>query len=387
MGPYQRVAELGVKVSPYLEYQREPDALIISLKDDWTFNNVDVLEAALRRIDAGAARQVTFQCGGLQNFDLAGAWILCRKSKEFESEGRKTQFLRFKTAHFKFLKNVTEIRDAAVTAEVIRVRPDGSPARLANMLERVGREAVSKVEDIGHIAHAILSGVTHPSRLALTETVRQIEHTGARAVPIVSLISFLMGLVLAYQGANQLAEFGAEIFVADLVTVSMLREMGVLLAGIMAAGRSGSAFAASIGAMKLNEEIDALRAMGLNPNQILIAPRVIALLISLPFLTVLGMLAGMVGGWTLSVLVLDISTVQYLERTASTAEINDFLVGFVKAPVFALLIAGVATLRGMQVNASAERLGRLTTTAVVQAIFLIILADAIFTVIFSSLDI
>jgi phospholipid/cholesterol/gamma-HCH transport system permease protein len=203
----------------------------------------------------------------------------------------------------------------------------------------------------------------------------------------VALISFLMGFVLAYQGAIQLSEFGAEVFVADLVTVSMLREMGVLLAGIMAAGRSGSAFAASIGVMKLNEEIDALRVMGLNPSQILIAPRVVGLLISLPFLTVLGTLAGIVGGLTLSALVLDISAVQYIERTAGSAEIQDFLVGLVKAPVFALLIAGVGTLRGIQVSASAEQLGRLTTTAVVQAVFLIILADALFTVVFSSLGI
>ncbi len=144
------------------------------------------------------------------------------------------------------------------------------------ILETVGRTAAASIEDIGRIARAILSGVTHPSRLALDETIRQIEHTGARAAPIVMLIAFLMGVVLAYQGANQLAEFGAEIFVADLVTVSMLREMGVLLAAIMAAGRSGSAFAASIGVMKLNEEIDALRVMGLNPNHVLVAPRVLA---------------------------------------------------------------------------------------------------------------
>jgi phospholipid/cholesterol/gamma-HCH transport system permease protein len=376
-----------VKVSPYLESRRETDALVVSLKQDWTFDNVDVLDDALRQIDPGEAAQVTFQCGGLQHFDLAGAWILFRKARELESEGRKTQFLRFKAAHFKFLQHVTDIQDAAVAAEGTAAPGDRGSARLANTLEKVGREAVSRLEDIGHIAHAILDGVTRPSRLAFAETVRQIEHTGARAVPIVALVTFLMGVVLAYQGANQLASFGAQIFVADLVTVSMLREMGVLLAGIMAAGRSGSAFAASIGAMKLNEEIDALRVMGLNPNQILVAPRVIALLISLPLLTVLGMAAGIVGGWMLSVLVLDISTAQYVERTASSADMNDFLVGFVKAPVFAVLIAGVGTLRGMQVNASAERLGRLTTTAVVQAIFLIVLADAIFTVVFSTLDI
>ncbi len=374
-------------MSPYFEYQRESDALTISLKEDWTFSHASELDKALRDIQGDDAQQITFQCGGLQNIDLAGAWVLFRKSQEFESEGRQTQFLGFKAAHFKFLKNITDIRDSAVAAQASDSGVAADPGRLVQLLERVGRAAASGIEDVGRIAQAVLSGVVHPSRLALTETIRQIEHTGARAVPIVALISFLMGLVLAHQGANQLAEFGAEVFVADLVTVSMLREMGVLLAGIMAAGRSGSAFAASIGVMKLNEEIDALRVMGLNPNQILIAPRVIGLLISLPFLAVVGTLAGIVGGLTLSTLVLDISAVQYIERTADAAEIQDFLVGLVKAPVFALLIAGVGTLRGIQVSASAEQLGRLTTTAVVQAVFLIILADAVFTVVFSSLGI
>ncbi len=374
-------------VSPYFEYQREPDALTISLKDDWTFSNAQELDDALHDVEGNGARQITFQCGGLQNIDLAGAWVLFRRSKELEAEGRETQFLGFKAAHFKFLQNITDIRDSAVAVRSAESAVLTESGRLGQILETVGRTAAAGIEDIGRIARAILSGVTHPSRLALDETIRQIEHTGARAAPIVMLIAFLMGVVLAYQGANQLAEFGAEIFVADLVTVSMLREMGVLLAAIMAAGRSGSAFAASIGVMKLNEEIDALRVMGLNPNHVLVAPRVMGLLISLPFLAVLGMLAGMFGGMALSVLALDISALQYIERTAASADIQDFLVGLVKAPVFALLIAGVGTLRGLQVSGSAEQLGRLITTAVVQAVFLILLADAIFTIVFAKLGI
>ncbi len=374
-------------VSQYFEYQREPDALTIGLKDDWTFSNAQELDDALHDVQGNGARQITFQCGGLQNIDLAGAWVLFRRSKELEAEGRETQFLGFKAAHFKFLQNISDIRDSAVAVRSAESATVSESGRLGQVLETVGRTAAASIEDIGRIARAILSGVTHPSRLAFDETIRQIEHTGARAAPIVMLIAFLMGVVLAYQGANQLAEFGAEIFVADLVTVSMLREMGVLLAAIMAAGRSGSAFAASIGVMKLNEEIDALRVMGLNPNHVLVAPRVIGLLISLPFLAVLGMLAGMFGGMALSVLALDISALQYIERTAASADIQDFLVGLVKAPVFALLIAGVGTLRGLQVSGSAEQLGRLITTAVVQAVFLILLADAIFTVVFAKLGI
>ncbi len=374
-------------MSPYFEFQREPDALTISLKDDWTFGNAQELDDALRDVQGDHAQKITFQCGGLQNIDLAGAWVLFRRSQEFEAEGRDTQFLGFKAAHFKFLQNITDIRDSAIAAQSAEPVMLPESDRFRQMLETVGRAAATGIEDVGRIAHAILSGVSHPSRLALDETIRQIEHTGARAVPIVMLVAFFMGVVLAYQGANQLAEFGAEIFVADLVTVSMLREMGVLLAAIMAAGRSGSAFAASIGVMKLNEEIDALRVMGLNPNHVLVAPRVVGLLISLPFLAVFGMLAGMFGGMALSVLALDMSAVQYIERTAASATIQDFLVGLVKAPVFALLIAGVGTLRGMQVSGSAEKLGRLTTTAVVQAVFLVVFADAIFTVVFSSLGI
>ena len=370
-------------MSPYFESQRERDALTISLKDDWTFGNTKKLDAALNEVEGDGAQQITFQCGGLQNIDLAGAWVLFRKSQEFESEGRDTQFQGFKAAHFKFLKNVSDIREAAAAEQGVESSGSADSPRLTELLETVGRAAATRIEDVGRIAHAVLSGVTHPSRLAVKETVRQIEHTGARAVPIVTLIAFLMGVVLAYQGANQLAEFGAEVLVADLVTVSMLREMGVLLAAIMAAGRSGSAFAASIGVMKLNEEIDALRVMGLNPNHVLIAPRVVGLLISLPFLAALAMLAGILGGCTLSVLALDMSVVQYIERTAASADIQDFVVGLVKAPVFALLIAGVGTLRGIQVSGSAEQLGRLTTAAVVQAVFLIVLADAVFTVVFS----
>jgi phospholipid/cholesterol/gamma-HCH transport system permease protein len=217
----------------------------------------------------------------------------------------------------------------------------------------------------------------------LRETVRQIDQTGVKGIPIVFLISFLMGLVMAYQGALQLEKFGATIFVVDMVSISVLREMGVLLAAIMVAGRSGSAFAASLGVMNLNEEIDALRVMGLNPNQILILPRVFGLLIALPLLTLVADLAGLAGGMLLSTTVLDIGAIQFTERVLNGVDLKTFLVGISKAPVFALLIAGVATLRGMQVKSSADELGRLTTVAVVQSISLIIVADGIFTVIFA----
>ncbi|MEM9316052.1 MAG: ABC transporter permease, partial [Pseudomonadota bacterium] len=200
---------------------------------------------------------------------------------------------------------------------------------------------------------------------------------------VVALIGFLMGLVMAYQGALQLKQFGATVFVVDLVAISVLREMGVLMAAIMVAGRSGSAFAASLGVMNLNQETDALRVMGLNPNRILIAPRVLALVLALPLLTIVANVAGLAGGWVVCSTLLDMSASLFLQRLTDAADLSTLLVGLSKAPVFALLIGAVATLRGMQVESSAEELGRMTTVAVVQAIFLIVLADGVFTVIFA----
>ena len=254
-------------------------------------------------------------------------------------------------------------------------------------LESLGKAATSALQDVGFITTTVLQGITRPSSLAFRETIRQVYQTGVRAIPIVCLISFLMGVVIAYQGATQLAKFGADVFVADLVTISVLREMGVIMAAIMVAGRSGSAFAASLGVMKLNQELDALRVMGLNPNQVLVAPRVLGLIIALPLLTGFADFSGLAGGLFLSTFVLDISVVQFMDRAADSADLTTLLVGLVKAPVFAFLIGAVGTLRGLQVTSSAEELGRLTTMAVVQAITLIVMADAVFTFIFVRLGI
>ena len=365
----------------YLESESTAAEMAISLKKDWVFDNVSALRSALDEVDAGDASHVTFQCGGLQTIDIAGAWVLFRKSEDLKATGRITEFRGFKAAHFKFLENITGVTDTVATNDAIADAVDAGRSR--KVLESLGYAATRGFEDIGFIAHAIFEGAKRPSVLMLKETIRQIEQAGVRAMPIVFLISFLMGLVIAYQGALQLEKFGATIFVVDLVTISVLREMGVLLAAIMVAARSGSAFAASLGVMNINQETDALRVMGLNPNQVLVLPRILALLVALPLLTVLADLAGLLGGMLLSTVVLDIGATQYVERVTSGANLQTFMVGFSKAPVFALLIGGVATLRGLQVKSSAEELGRLTTVAVVQSIFLVIFADGVFTVIFA----
>jgi len=370
----------------FLNADRDDHSVTVSLKGDWVFSNVPDLETALADVATGAAGAVTFQCGGLQNIDTAGAWVLFRKSQILESQGRHIDFRGFKAAHFTFLKSITEVGGSAVSTDHDEA-PSVDQQRIQRGLASLGRAATSGLQDIGFIAMTVLQGITKPSGLAFRETVRQVYQTGVRAIPIVSLISFLMGVVVAYQGATQLAKFGADVFVADLVTVSVLREMGVIMAAIMVAGRSGSAFAASLGVMKLNEELDALRVMGLNPNQVLVAPRVLGLIVALPLLTGFADLAGLAGGLFLSVTVLDISMVQFIDRAADSADLTTLFVGLVKAPVFAFLIGAVGTLRGLQVTSSAEQLGRLTTMAVVQAIALIIVADAVFTIVFIRLGI
>ena len=370
----------------YLQTAVADDVLTVSLKSDWLFGNVPQLERSLGDIAASTATHVTFQCGGLQNIDIAGAWVLFRKSQEIEAAGAGTDFRGFKAAHFKFLKSITDVHPPVSADD--RIAPSMfSVARMAGALEHLGRAAAAGIADVGFIARAVFEGIQRPSALALRETIRQVEQTGVRAIPIVVLISFLMGVVLAYQGATQLEKFGAQIFVVDLVTIAVLREMGVMLTAIMVAGRSGSAFAASLGAMKLNEELDALQVMGLSPNQVLIAPRVVALLIALPLLTGIANVAGLAGGLVLSTTVLDMTATQYVHRAIESATTKELWVGLVKAPVFAMLIAAVGTLRGLQVSGSAEKLGRLTTVAVVQSILFIMLADAAFTVLFSRLGI
>jgi phospholipid/cholesterol/gamma-HCH transport system permease protein len=223
--------------------------------------------------------------------------------------------------------------------------------------------------------------------LRATSIARHIYDTGITAIPIVSLIAFLISVIIAYMSAQQLQQFGAEIFVVDLVTIGVLRELAVLLTAIIVAGRSGSAFAAEIGAMQLNEEVDALEATGVDPYEVLIVPRVTGLVIALPLLTMIADLIGLAGGALLCRFLLDMPITQYIGRVEDAIAPTTFWVGIMKAPVFAALIALAGTYRGMQVRGSSRELGRLTTVAVVQSIFLVILADALFAVLFMELDI
>jgi len=371
--------------NPYLSFENRADKLVVNVRGHWVFDEVLALEEATATVQPETGQQVTFQCAGLEEIDIAGAWVLYDRTEQLSELGIKSELTGFKAAHFKFLQNI--IDTAAIRDYEEPLESPQSPKLLHEAVERVGQATASHIEDIGAIARSILDGVRKPSLIIVGETIKQVYATGVQAIPVVMVITFLIGIVTAHQAAGQLEKFGAMVLVVDLVSISITREMGVLLAAIMVAGRSGSAFAASLGVMKLNEEVDALRVLGLNPNQMLVVPRILGLVIALPVLTIFADIAGLAGGALIAIGTLGISSLQFVERVAFSTDLSDFYVGLSKAPVFALLIAMVGTLRGMQVKSSAEELGLKTTTAVVQSIFLIIVADAFFAILFTRMGI
>lgn len=289
-------------------------------------------------------------------------------------------------------QELAELMQLVQKADIECPEQPPQPSLLVAFLTRIGKGTVQVWQVmlelfsfIGEAFITMLGVLRHPRRLRMSSIVRHIDETGIDAIPIVALIAFLISVVLAYQGANQLKRFGAEIFTINMVAVSVLREMGVLLTAIMVAGRSGSAFTAEIGVMKVNEEVDAMRVIGLNPFEILVMPRLIALIITLPVLTFVADIMGLLGGGIMCYALLDITPRQYLEQLHTVIRINDFWVGMIKAPVFAFLIALVGCMRGMKVEGSAESVGRLTTVAVVHSIFLVLLADALFSILFTKI--
>ena len=369
----------------YLSVESQPDKLIVSVRGSWVFDHVSELEQATASVLPGPGQTVIFKCSGIEAIDIAGAWVLFDRTEQFSEQDVKSELTGFKATHFKFLQHII---DAAAIREYVEPtdRPKG-PGAVRKTVENLGRASTAHIEDLGAIARSILDGLRKPSLIIIGETIKQVYYTGVQAIPVVVTITFLIGIVTAHQAAGQLEKFGATVLVVDLVSISITRELGVLLAAIMVAGRSGSAFAAALGVMKLNEEVDAMRVMGLNPNQMLVIPRVLGLVISLPMLTIFADVAGLAGGALISVGSLGISSLQFVERVAFSTDLSDFYVGLVKAPVFALLIALIGTLRGMQVRFSAEELGLKTTMAVVQSIFLIIAADALFATLFTRMGI
>jgi phospholipid/cholesterol/gamma-HCH transport system permease protein len=358
----------------------------LKLHGNWTLAAAPRIEAELNALPGGPRGSVSCDWSDAQQPGIGCAWMLLTRLIDLGVAPPDIEHTGSPPHYLALLQRLCLERHAARTGHSNAPTLEGVVGGLGYWAVVQGRHARAVVEFFGRLCAVIGQAFARPGALRGSSLVRHMYETGITAIPIVSLIAFLISVIVAYLGAQQLSLFGADIFVVDLVTIAVLREMGVLLTAIIVAGRSGSAFAAEIGVMQLNEETDALRAMGINPVEVLVLPRVLALVLVLPGLTVIADAMGLAGGGLLSLINLHIPLPQFISRMQEALAPTTFWSGLIKAPVFAMLIAMVGTYRGMQVRDSARELGRLTTVAVVQSIFFVILADALFAILFVQID-
>ncbi|HEX4389702.1 MAG TPA: ABC transporter permease [Steroidobacteraceae bacterium] len=376
------------------EVRRTQEGTELALSGQWGVREFGAIEAELAAVQPEAARQLLIDAQGLSSLDLSGAWALHQFLERMRAAGVEVRFKGSPPEQLRLLDaTLKEADEDRAEDPAPRAPPAPPPIIGVRLLTEVGRKSVLAYRNfldalsfVGEITVSLIASLKSLRRLRPTSIARHVYDTGFTALPIVALIAFLISVIIAYMSAQQLRGLGADIYVVDLVTIGVLRELGVLLTSIIVAGRSGSAFAAELGSMQLNEEVDALVATGVDPIEVLVVPRLLGLTIALPALTIVADLVGLAGGSMLCRFLLDMPFNQYFARVQEAISPSTFWVGFVKAPVFALLIASAGCYRGMQVRGSARELGRLVTVAVVQAIFLVILADALFAVLFMEMD-
>lgn len=365
-----------------LESNARPPRLVLG--GDWVVAEAARMDEALRALPLRGLNDVLIDASAVSTLDSAGAWLILRARRELESSrirvGGPDLPERYRSLYLR------------LSSEDLKapVRP---PRRrsLEDFLERIGRATVHVLHQtydlvgfLGRIAVETWEAVTSPRReLPFPAFVQQIEETGLNALPIVGMLAFLLGIVLAYQGADQLKRFGAQVYTIDFLGIGFLRELGGLVTAIIVAGRSGSAFTAQIGTMRVNEETDAMQTIGLNVAEILVLPRVLGLVVALPLLTFFADVVGLIGGMVMTYFDLGITFPAFMRELEGAITLHTLLVGLIKAPVFAFVIALVGCFEGLRVERNAASVGHLTTRSVVESIFLIIALDAVFSVVFS----
>jgi phospholipid/cholesterol/gamma-HCH transport system permease protein len=364
---------------PTIRYTQRAGKPIVEVAGSWTVFSLRgiqrKIEQALRTAGTGKVDR-TVDAKAVQQLDTAGALEILKLAG-----GPQSQIETAEKAHADLFKVVQD--------NMCEAPPERHPSWLAHWLEEIGRNTVHLYEQavnlsafFGEILVTFVEACLHPKRFRPNAVVRQMYEVWVRALVIVGVLCFLIGVVIAYQGVQQLRQFGAETFTVEAVGIGMFRELGVLLTAIIVAGRSGSAFTAQIGTMQVNQEVDAMRTIGLNPIEWLVLPRISALIISMPLLAFWGNMTGLLGGAVACTVYLDFTFVQFFERLRDTVGVWHFYVGMIKAPVFGAVIAIIGCFEGLQVRGSAESVGQLTTKSVVESIFCVIVLDAIFSVIF-----
>ncbi|GEP02192.1 ABC transporter permease [Methylobacterium oxalidis] len=378
--------EDGTMLSEAATATLDPGSGRVALAGRWTADQAPSVEAAAARIAAEAAgRPVLVDLGRIERLDTLGAWVLERTRGEIEAAGGRLAYAGAAPEH-RILLGEMGLRQPEAPAAPRR-------GRLYGFLDDLGRYVVAAKTDfvtglafLGEVVVACMRVAARPSTFRGTAFVNQIEQVAFRGVPIIVLISFLVGGIVAQQGIFQLQRFGAQTFVVNLIGLLILRELGVLLTSIMVAGRSGSAFTAEIGSMRMREEVDALRVMGLDPIEILIVPRILALVVGLPMLALIASLAALAGGGLTAMLYGGMTVEGFLSRLQAAISLHHVAVGLIKAPFMALIIGIIATIEGFEVEGSAESLGRHVTASVVKSIFMVIVLDGLFAVFFAAID-
>jgi phospholipid/cholesterol/gamma-HCH transport system permease protein len=372
-------------------YKVETQGKVLRLRaeGDWSVNSVMKLDDGLRQLaDKGAAAsEAVFDMGKVTRLDTSGAWVLDRTAVAFEEKGLTARYEGLREEHRVLLDKVGGLecpkppraQKARTTIEIVE--------RIGAGVSGIWDQAVVSVAFLGEVMRTLGAAIRDPRRLRLIPLVHHMEKAGFDALPLVCLLTFLIGAVIAQQGASQLQKFGADVFTVNLITIVFLREVGLLLTAIIVAGRSGSAFTAEIGSMKMREEIDAMRTLGLDPMEMLVLPRVLALIIVLPLLTFVADIMGLIGGGVVALTQLNMAPMVYIERLRDAAVFWTFGVGLLKAPFMALAIGLIGCRSGLDVTGSAESVGSQTTRSVVRSIFLVIILDAIFAMFFTAVGI
>ena len=372
---------------PGFTIDRAGDETRLYLGGNWTLEAGEEMERSSDRLvgAAAGARTAVLDLARVERMDTGGAWLIDRARKLLEAAGVANR-----------IENIRPDQQILMTEAGWRAFEQPKPrpgSLLIDPLVDVGKTVVDVVKDTvagvsfyGQSVVAVLGSIVQPQRFRLTSLVYHIESFGLRSVPIILLINFLVGCIVAQQGIFQLRYFGAETFAVDLIGILILRELGVLLTSIMVAGRSGSAITAELGSMKMREEIDALKVMGLSPMDVLVTPRLIALVIALPILTFLGDMAAIFGGMVVSWVYAGLGPDAFLARLQYAIGMNTFLVGLIKAPFMATVIALIGALEGLNVQGSAESLGKQVTASVVKSIFMVIVVDGLFAMFFATIE-
>ncbi|MEZ5791704.1 MAG: MlaE family lipid ABC transporter permease subunit [Nitratireductor sp.] len=357
----------------------------IALTGAWTASHATRLEelADSMAAKAATAKSVTFELSGIDELDTYGAWLFERARRGFEKSGRKTS-----------MHGLSE-RNKPLMAEVSATDRDDGQEGIRKTTYRgeqaydfepeTWRDGLSYFVLLGAVLSALWRSIINPARYRVTSTVYQFDRVGWKALPIVLLVTFIIGVIIAQQGFFHFRRFGADLYIVDMIGFLIMREMGLLLTAIVVAGRSGSSFTAELGSMKMREEIDALKTMGFDPVEVLILPRVLVLVVALPVLTFLGSMAALAGAGLIAVTYAGMAPTLFLDRLHEAITLDHFLVGMIKAPFMGLIIGLISCVEGLRVLGSTTSLGTHTTQSVVKSIFMIIVLDGLFALFFSAI--